>query len=667
MKSILIFAGTSDGRMLAEALGAAGIPTIVSAATEYGKSLAARSGNVTVMDKHYDLEELSEFIKNECSAVVDATHPYAVRITEKLRTACLGTGIKYLRLMREDSDSIEGDVVAVPDVEAAVNYLKDTEGNIFVTTGSKEISAFAELPDYKERVYARVLSLPQSMELCSSIGLVGKHLICMQGPFSEDLNIGMMRYADAKYLVTKDSGEPGGFEEKLSAAASIGVKVVLITRPTDEKGLTAEEIVKELEHITGTDIPIRRRITLVGIGMGSRLGITGEGKAAIAGADLLVGAERMLRSFGIPGRPQLKEFLPSKAMPFIREHPQFRNIVILMSGDVGFHSGTKSFIDSLSGEPFDITAVPGISSPVYLCSKLGIPWDDVFLMSVHADADANVVGEVRRRPKVFTLLRGSSSLRRICAQLMEFGLQDVTVHVGRNLGGEDESIMGFKPGDAPEFEEEGLYVALMVNPDPVARNPIGIRDELFLRGDAPMTKSEIRSLSVSKLALSDDSVVYDIGAGTGSVSVEMALTAVRGKVYAVEKEKDALELIAKNRNRFAVPNLEIVDGIAPFAMEGLPIPTHAFIGGSSGNLKQILELLLEKNPKVRIAINSITLETVTETLNCIRELDLDEEETVCVTVAKGKRIASYHLMMGANPVYITIINGRKEQQNTIKD
>lgn len=167
-----------------------------------------------------------------------------------------------------------------------------------------------------------------------------------------------------------------------------------------------------------------------------------------------------------------------------------------------------------------------------------------------------------------------------------------------------------------------------------------------------MTKEEVRSVSLSKLRLTEDSICYDVGAGTGSVSVEMALRADQGQVFAIEKKEEAAALLEENKQKFAVDNLEIIKGEAPQALENLPAPTHAFIGGSSGNLKEIVALLLGKNPQVRIVINCITLETISEALDVLKEYDFQQREVVQLAASRSKEISRYHLMMGENPIYI---------------
>ena len=227
------------------------------------------------------------------------------------------------------------------------------------------------------------------------------------------------------------------------------------------------------------------------------------------------------------------------------------------------------------------------------------------------------------------------------------------LYVGENLSYENEKIFAKPASELTEYKGDPLSVICAVNENAGTRlETHGIRDEEFIRGKAPMTKEEVRTVSLSKLRLQKDSVCYDVGAGTGSVSVEMALRAWKGQVYAIEKKEDALALLKENKRKFAADNLEIVPGTAPEAMVELPAPTHAFIGGSSGNMNEIIRLLLDKNPEVRIVINCITLETVSEALETAKEFGFEENEIVQLSAARSKAIGRYHMMMGENPIYI---------------
>jgi precorrin-6Y C5,15-methyltransferase (decarboxylating) len=189
---------------------------------------------------------------------------------------------------------------------------------------------------------------------------------------------------------------------------------------------------------------------------------------------------------------------------------------------------------------------------------------------------------------------------------------------------------------------------------------LGIPDREFIRGQVPMTKQEVRILSVVKLQLDQTSVVYDVGAGTGSVSVELAGQCPQGKVYAIERNPEGINLLRSNIEKFHCSNVEVVEGTAPECLAALPAPTHAFIGGSGGNLVAILDAIREKNPQTRFVINAVTLETlqqITRLSNIYPKYK--DMELVQINVAKGEPVGSYHMLRGENPVYICSFGGKE--------
>ena len=666
MKRILIFSGTTEGRELAEWLGSEGIMVHVRVATEYGAVVMEPSANIDVrVGSCGGADGIADVIRDlDISIVVDATHPYALNITKHIVEACGRTGAEYIRLKRPDSEEETEGVVRFDSLGEAVEYLKGTEGRILASTGSNELSLYTRIPNYTERVVARVLSTSESVQKCAALGFEGRNLICAQGPFSEEMNTAMLRQVGASFMVTKDSGAAGGFSEKVRAARKAGATLVVINRPEDA-GLDFRQVqmrlAEELEFpFSGIEPQTpklgRRRVSLIGIGMGPG-DLTERSASIVMGADLLVGARRMLEAVDSAGKDTLTEYRSDVIARYLDENPRYRNVAVLLSGDVGFYSGATGLLGRLDRNVYDVNVEPGISSIVYLCARLGTTWQDAYLTSCHG-RESNIVNLVGTRAKVFTLLSGQDTVHEMCRQLFEYNLNSVSVTVGQDFGYPTERIFTGTPSQCLDESFGDLCVALIVNPTPDTRNSISIPDEAFTRGDAPMTKSEVRTLSVAKLKLCRDSVVYDIGAGTGSVSIEMALTAYLGKVYAIEREDIAADLIEINKRKFQAANLEVVRGLAPEAMADLPAPTHAFIGGSAGNLKSIVQCLLDKNPDVRIVINSVTMETMAETMQVVKELNLVEEELVNVTIAKSRRLGRYHLMTGQNPVYIAVVRGR---------
>ncbi len=656
MYKAIVFAGTTEGYALCEFLAENRVSVYSCAATEYGGSLLQENEFLHVSAGRLKTEDMEELFRKENPEIVlDATHPYAAEVTKNIRTACESAGVLYQRILRPEGEK-NSEAIYVESTEEAAAFLSGTEGNIFLTTGSKELAKFTGIPDYKERLFARVLSIPSVIRSCAELGIEGKHLIGMQGPFSAEINEAMLRQFQCSYLVTKDTGLAGGFPEKMEACQRCGVTPVIIGRPLKEEGLSLQDARVFLSKMFG--FTLSQKISLVGIGMGAEKTLTLEGKKALNEAELLIGAKRMTEAVQKPGQMVLHEYRSEKIVEYIREHPKYRTVAIALSGDVGFYSGAKKLINQLDG---NVEVICGISSVVYFMSKIGLSWDDAKIVSAHG-RNCNLISLIRHNPKVFSILGTEDGVAVLASRLVYYGMGDVTLYVGENLSYENEKIFHDKAANLTEYRGDALSVVTACNEKATPMSAVhGISDGEFLRGKAPMTKEEVRTVSLSKLRLSEDSVCYDVGAGTGSVSVEMALRAWMGQVYAIEKKEDALALLKENKKKFAVDNLAIIPGVAPEAMTELPAPTHAFIGGSSGNMQDIINLLLEKNPKVRIVINCITLETVTEAMNAIRDFGLEDVDIVQLAAARSKSIGRYHMMMGENPIYIISCSGRGEE------
>ena len=215
MYKVLLFAGTIEGRMVAEFLRKHEIRTWVCVATEYGGSLIPEDAVIHVSEERLNQQQMEALMRRlEGVLVVDATHPYAAEVTANIRNAAKRTGCEYLRLLREAEEGDGCSHIYVDSVQKAAEWLNEHEGAALLTTGSKELAAFTRVKDYEKRLYARVLSLPKVAAQCAELGFTGKHLICMQGPFSAEMNRAMIRQYQIKYLVTKDTGAAGGFPEK---------------------------------------------------------------------------------------------------------------------------------------------------------------------------------------------------------------------------------------------------------------------------------------------------------------------------------------------------------------------------------------------------------------------------------------------------------------------
>ena len=686
---ICIFAGTKDGRLLSEELSHKGLPVTACAATEYGGELLQASGNLKVRTGRMDEEEMKTFFKEEgFGLIIDATHPYAQIVTRNIREAAKETGIEYLRLLRAQDDVPEN-AVYLEDTEEAVRYLSGIEGQILLTTGSKELKVYSQIPGFEERVWARVLPLESSLKQAEEAGFPPKRVIAMQGPFSLEMNMAMIRMTGADYLVSKQSGKIGGFKEKMDAASECGITSIVIGRPPEEDGLSFSEIMdklskeylldgaknpnvvnnikntanklNEMESKKTENINNTAKVVIAGIGMGTYETMTGEVVKAIKDADILIGAKRMLDAVNDIGKPSVNAIAPDKIMEAIKSHPECSNFCVLMSGDTGFFSGTKKLLPMLKEEGMSVRVLPGLSSMSYLASRVGESYDDCKMVSLHG-RERNTAADVRNNRKVLCLVGGNDGASDLLKTLSASGLGQVTVHVGERLGYSDEKITTGRAEDLKDTKFDSLSSVLIVNEEAGKSLTFGFPDEAFQRGGdkegvVPMTKSEVRACVISKLRPSQDDILWDIGAGTGSVSIELALNAPYGMTYAVEKKDKALELLKENIEKFGAVNCVPVEGSAPEALQNLPAPDKVFIGGSSGNMKEIIDLILSKNPKARIVACAVSLETIGELAELIKKYDFEEQEVVSLSVARAREIGKYNLMMGQNPIYIFTMQG----------
>lgn len=651
MYKICIFAGTSEGRKLLERLCGRGLQMTVCVATEYGEVLLGEHPDVKIRAGRMDQNQMEEMLRGGgFDLVVDATHPYADKVTENIAAACRNTGVEYLRLLRS-SNSNDSDGIFIENTAACVEYLKNTEGNILLTTGSKELPAYKELSD---RIYVRVLPMQVSLDICAQSGIAPERIIAMQGPFDEELNLALLKMTKAKYMVTKDTGGPGGYGAKISAAKMAGVHAIIIGRPVQREGLDLDAVIRLLEQKFDLR-SIKKKVTLVGIGMGNPETRTLGMEKAVHEADCLIGAKRMLESIDA-GNKKAHIAIAAKDIAETIRSSADKCFAVLLSGDTGFYSGAKALVTELND--MEVEVLPGIGSLQYFCSKLQRPWQDVRPVSLHG-RDCDFIGEVRRNPAVFALVGGQDGVHSALQRLADTGLAHLTVHVGQRFGYSDEVICHGTVAELMNSTFDSLSVLLVENPDWESYVVThGLPDEAFDRDETPMTKSEIRAISLSKLKLTQGAIVYDIGSGSGSVSVECALQARYGKVYAIEMKEKAIALTRHNAEKFHLTNLEVIAGTAPEALEALPAPTHAFIGGSTGNMRGIVNCLLKKNPSVRIVVNTVTLETLAELTEISKEFDFCD--IVEVSVNKPRLLGRYHLMTAQNPVFIfTLQNGAK--------
>ena len=417
-----------------------------------------------------------------------------------------------------------------------------------------------------------------------------------------------------------------------------------------------------------------RKVTIIGAGPGNPDLLSRAALDAIDIADVVIGAHRALVGIDVPPDVVRCELVKTAdIVAALTDAASWQRVVVVMTGDVGLFSGARRLVEALSGNAqVDVRVIPGISSASYLAARLARPWQDWRFASAHGVA-CDIVAEAERAGELFLATSGGEDPSRLSGELVLAGFGDARVTVAERLSYPDERITCATASEITGQTFNDLNVMLIefaggagspagssASRAAISRWPYassGIPDELFIRGDVPMTKQEVRAVALAKLRLTATDTVWDVGAGTGSVSIEAALVARAGSVWAVERNATGVRLIRENADAFGCGNVHAVPGVAPESLAKLPVPDAVFVGGSAGELPSIVEAALEKNSQVRLCVPCVTVETLTEACALLSGSRFKEFEACQVSAARAEAVGSHHLMKAQNPVFLVSARG----------
>lgn len=404
-----------------------------------------------------------------------------------------------------------------------------------------------------------------------------------------------------------------------------------------------------------------KRVYIVGVGLGQEAFLTEQARR------LLTEAPRVYTTARIGD--QLLHLLQECVTVRVAEIAKViraaeGDVVVMVSGDTGFYSLASTIARRLGKDEAELIYINGISSMQYFFARLGRGFEQVKLLSVHG-RNQNLVAQANYNPTVFTLTGSDHSVQAIAQQLRTAGMDFVRLTVGEDLGSAQEKLYTMSPSEliayAAQTEISPLSVLLIENPRAVNPDTM-LRDGDFLRGDAPMTKEEIRHLSITKLNIQPQDIVYDIGAGTGSCSLEMAKKARESCVYALEQKQEAYDLLCENKRRLDIYNVEAILAKAPDGLSELPPADKVFIGGSGKSMGRIIDRIIEtaraaqrdakEEKRIRFVINTIALESLAEAQAILAQGGFTDVEYTSVNIAKSKEVGPYHMMMAHNPIFV---------------
>lgn len=409
-----------------------------------------------------------------------------------------------------------------------------------------------------------------------------------------------------------------------------------------------------------------RKVTIIGAGPGNPDLLSRAALDAIDIADVVIGAHRALVSIDVPPDVVRCELVKTAdIVAALTDAASWQRAVVVMTGDVGLFSGARRLVEALSGDAqVDVRVIPGISSASYLAARLARPWQDWRFASAHGVA-CDIVAEAERAGELFLATSGGEDPSRLSGELVQAGFGDARVTVAERLSYPDERITCATASEIAGQTFDDLNV-MLIELAGCAGSPAGssAASEAPAGASAPAAASfaadsagAFRAVALAKLRLTATDTVWDVGAGTGSVSIEAALVARAGSVWAVERNAAGVRLIRENADAFGCGNVHAVPGVAPEALAKLPVPDAVFVGGSAGELPSIVEAALEKNSQVRLCVPCVTVETLTEACVLLSGSRFKGFEACQVSAARAEAVGSHHLMKAQNPVFLVSARG----------
>lgn len=490
MKNILIFGGTTEGRIISKLLLKQNLSVDLCVATEYGEQVLEKEKNLNVKIGRLNQNQIKDlYDEKKYSLVIDATHPFAKIISENIFES-LKDKVQILKIQRNLNHLDEENCKYFYDIKSCVKELCKTQGNILLTTGSKNLEDFSKDENLKKRLIVRILPSVESLKICNENKIEGKQIIAMQGPFSQEMNEVQIEDYKIKILLAKESGKNGGLDEKILASKNKNIKCFIIKSPEQKNHFCKnyievcglENTVKILNKILNIKISLEKKlnINLVGIGMGNEEGMTICAKNIIENSDYIFGAPRMINAVKTKAK-KFPYYLAEDVLKILdkikNENFGETNISILFSGDTGFFSGAKNLKTELekfysSKQNVKLKIFPGISSLSYLSSKFAFDYQDSKIISLHGTKEniwkVKMQNALINHEKIFFLTSGLEDIYKIANLILEISQKNILnckLFLGFQLSYPEEKIFILSPQECFNIKENGLYCGFIIFDD----------------------------------------------------------------------------------------------------------------------------------------------------------------------------------------------------------
>lgn len=400
----------------------------------------------------------------------------------------------------------------------------------------------------------------------------------------------------------------------------------------------------------------QQTIYLVGAGFTGWDGFPAKALDIIGTADIMIGHQRHLEIFtDFAGEKRELGDLP-ELIDFLKNTDQ--RVVLLASGDPTFFGISRFLLRNLPKERIEI--IPNVTSMQYAFARIKEPWDDGVFVSVHGRGMDQAVDRIIAAEKACVLTDKTNTPAAIANELIERGAEGYEAWLCEDLGMASEKFTKTSVRGLLDIIASELNILILIRiyePNLVQYPLIGIDDDEFHTSKKLITKQEVRAVTLAKLQLQDDLVLWDIGAGSCSVSIEASNLMPGGRIYAVERNQQCIGFIRENLKKFCARNVKLIEAYAPDGLDDLPDPDRVFIGGAGGKLDEIIDIISQRlKPDGVVVINAVTLDTLTRAVEFLEDHGFSIE-AACINVAKTRNLTEYKMFEAQNPVYV--ISARK--------
>ncbi|HEY3308365.1 MAG TPA: precorrin-6y C5,15-methyltransferase (decarboxylating) subunit CbiE [Desulfuromonadaceae bacterium] len=395
----------------------------------------------------------------------------------------------------------------------------------------------------------------------------------------------------------------------------------------------------------------QQKIYLIGAGIEGWEGFGAKALEVISNAQVMIGHQRHLDIFpDFSGEKRTLTNLP-EVLEFLKKTE--KRVVVLASGDPTFFGVSRFLLRNLPKERIEIFA--NVTSMQYAFACIKEPWDDAIFVSVHGRGMHASVDKIIAAEKACILTDKINTPAAIATELIERGAEGYEAWLCEDLGLASEKFTRTDLRGLLELRPSDLNILILIKtyePNLVQYPLIGINDDEFHTSKKLITKQEVRAVTLAKLQLQDDLVLWDIGAGSCSISIEASNLMPNGKIFAVEKNQQCIGFINDNLKKFCARNVKLIEAYAPEGLEDLPDPDRVFIGGAGGKLDEVIDLVAQRLKSDGIVvINAVTLDTLTKAVEFLEDHGYTVE-AACVNIAKTRNLTEYKMFEAQNPVYV---------------